>query len=52
MGIYALYWFFSVFSKLFFSPQLGHFCGLHRASFSNPHLLQVKIAMSWDLLMV
>jgi hypothetical protein len=32
------------FSKLFFSPQLGHFCGLHLASFSNPHLLHLKFA--------
>jgi hypothetical protein len=33
------------FSKLFFSPQLGHFCGLHLASFSNPHLLHLKSAI-------
>jgi hypothetical protein len=35
------------FSKLFFSPQLGHFCGLHLASFSNPHLLHLKSATTF-----
>lgn len=38
--------FFSVFSKVFFSPHCGHFWGLHRASFSNPQLLHLNDAIS------
>ncbi len=33
-----------------FSPQLGHFWGLHLPSFVAPHLLQVKTAISDHLL--
>jgi hypothetical protein len=41
----VIYFFFSAFSKHPFSPQLEHFCGLQRPSFSNPHLLHLKVAI-------
>lgn len=37
--------YFSTFSNVFFSPQLGHFWGLHFPSFSKPHFVHLNSAM-------